>query len=163
MAVKILFLCTHNACRSQLAEAIARQRHGDRWQVASAGSEPAGRVHPLTGPHLARHGYDCRGLASKGLDGVRDFAPDAVITVCDQAAGEACPLWLGAAARGHWGLPDPSRMTGSAAEVARAFDTVIALLEQRLDALAARHPATLDRGGLAAALDQIANTPGADH
>ena len=68
MAVKILFLCTHNACRSQLAEAIARQRHGHRWQVASAGSEPAGRVHPLTLRHLARHGYDFRGLASKGID-----------------------------------------------------------------------------------------------
>ena len=163
MAVKILFLCTHNACRSQLAEAIARQRHGHRWQVASAGSEPAGRVHPLTLRHLARPGYDCRGLASKGIEAVRDFDPDAVITVCDQAAGEACPLWLGATARGHWGLPDPSRMTGSEAEVARAFDRVIALLEQRLEALAARDPETLDRDGLAAALDQIAKTPGADH
>lgn len=133
--MKVLFLCTHNACRSILAEAIARKIGGARWEVASAGSHPAGRVHPLTLHYLERAGYDTIGLQSKSWDDLQDFQPDIVITVCDQAAGEVCPVWFGKAIKAHWGLSDPSRDTGDPTETEKAFAYTIRLLEGRLSAL----------------------------
>ncbi len=133
--VRLLFICTHNACRSVLAEVILRARAGDYVATASAGSAPAGRIHPLTLEHLARHGYPTAGLTSGGYDDVADFHPDVVITVCDRAAGEACPLWLDSTPKMHWGLPDPSHLEGSEADRTQAFDRVIGTLEARADAL----------------------------
>lgn len=130
--MKILFLCTHNACRSILAEAVARRLGGERWQVASAGSQPAGHVHPLTLRYLAEAGYEVADLKSKSWDDLKGFQPDVVITVCDQAAGESCPVWLGKAVRVHWGLVDPSFVSGCEEAVALAFRNTIALLERRL-------------------------------
>lgn len=140
--MKLLFLCTHNACRSILAEVIARKLGGSRLQVASAGSAPAGRVHPLTLEFLSSAGYSTEGLRSQSLDEFRNFNPDAVVTVCDRAAGEACPLWLGDTLRIHWGLPDPSY--APEAERPQLFQQVADILTQRIQALLDANPEQLE-------------------
>lgn len=134
--MKLLFLCTHNACRSILAEVITRRLAGDRIQVASAGSQPAGRIHPLTLEQLEKHQFSAQGLTSKSWDDLGEFKPDVVVTVCDSAANEACPLWLNDAIRVHWGLPDPSHQANAALTDAM-FTTVIDRLERRIKALLA--------------------------
>ncbi len=134
--MKILFVCSHNRCRSILSEAIARHRAGSVLEARSAGSQPAGQVHPLSLHYLAQAGYATEGLQSQSWDEFADFAPDLVITVCDAAAGEACPLYLGNAIKVHWGLSDPSRIEGDSAEQAAAFSTCIAKIERRVDRLA---------------------------
>jgi arsenate reductase len=133
--LKLLFVCTHNACRSILAEVITRQLIGDQVVVRSAGSNPAGRIHPLTLRFLKDKGYNTKELASQSFDDVRDFNPDIVITVCDRAAAEACPAWLGPAARVHWGLPDPSHSEGDEKAKLLAFEAVMETLASRLTAL----------------------------
>jgi len=133
--LKLLFVCTHNACRSILAEVITRQLLGDQVVVRSAGSNPAGRIHPLTLRFLEDKGYNTKELASQSFDDVRDFDPDIVITVCDRAAAEACPAWLGPAARVHWGLPDPSHSEGDEQAKLLAFEAVMQILASRLTAL----------------------------
>lgn len=133
--MKLLFVCTHNACRSILAEVITRQLLGDQVVVRSAGSNPAGRIHPLTLRFLEDKGYNTKELASQSFDDVRDFDPDIVITVCDRAAAEACPAWLGPAARVHWGLPDPSHSEGDEQAKLLAFEAVMQILASRLTAL----------------------------
>lgn len=135
--MKILYVCTHNRCRSILSEAISNHRAGEVLVARSAGSQPAGQVHPLTLRHLAEAGYPTDGLRSKSWDELADFDPDLVLTLCDSAAGEACPLWMGRALKLHWGLPDPSRVQGPPEQVARAFRQTIATIERRVDALAA--------------------------
>lgn len=151
--MKLLFICTHNACRSILSEAITRDIADDRILVASAGSSPAGRVHPLTLQYLELHGYKTAGLHSKGIDAVRSFEPDVVITVCDNAARESCPVWLGKATRVHWGLPDPSQ--GDAGDGPVAFTQVIGKIERRIRRLLGQPFETLDAGQLAALLETI--------
>lgn len=133
--MKLLFICTHNACRSIVAEAIGRERGAGRLTVASAGSAPRGEVHPLTLKHLVLQGYDTAGLASKSWDELAGFAPDAVITVCDNARGEACPAWFGDTLQVHWGLADPTALDGDEEVVGEAFSDLIALLEHRIDRL----------------------------
>lgn len=133
--MKLLFICTHNACRSVLAEVIARTLGSSRLQTASAGSSPRGVVHPLTLKYLAKHGYNTDDLTSQNWDELSQFAPDVVITVCDSAAGEACPVWIGNTIKVHWGLPDPSRGHASEEEEANAFAHVIEVLEKRIRAL----------------------------
>jgi len=133
--MKILFLCTHNACRSILAESIARQIGSDVWTVASAGSDPAGRVHSDTLVELQARHFPVAGLHSKSWDDVQDFKPDVVITVCDQAAGESCPVWFGRAIKAHWGLPDPTKLADPQ-ERMQGFTQVISTLDFRLSILA---------------------------
>lgn len=127
--MRLLFLCTHNACRSILCESITKGLAGGRITAASAGSCPAGRVHPLTLKYLSAAGYSVAGLQSKSLDAVSSFAPDAVITVCDDAASESCPVWMGDVARVHWGLADPSHLNGSDEEIEIAFQQLIKTIE----------------------------------
>jgi len=156
--MNVLFVCTHNACRSILAEAITRALAGPRIRVASAGSDPAGRVHPLTIEFLQAAGYPIGGLHSKGLSELGDFEPDVVITVCDSAASEACPVWLaGDAIRIHWSLPDPSHLRGSDAERRAMFGTVAATLSNRISALLERPFETLDEPDLARLFDDLAS------
>lgn len=154
--MKLLFVCTHNRCRSILAEAIARHLGGGRIDVASAGSSPAGEVHPLTLKHLARHGIPTRGLASKSWDEAPGPAPDVVVTVCDRAAGEACPLWLGNAEKVHWGLADPSAVTGDEAVQREAFDAIITTLQARLGELIAMPDALANPATCAARMRELA-------
>ncbi len=133
--MRLLFLCTHNRCRSVLGEAITRKLAAGRIAAASAGAHPAGEVHPLTLKYLQAAGYDTSNLASKGMDELQDFQPDAVITVCDSAAKEPCPIWLGDALKIHWGLPDPSKLDGDENETAQAFNGVINTIENLIGLL----------------------------
>ena len=106
----------------------------------SAGSQPSGEVHPLSIKYLSEMGYDTAGLTSQSWDSLTDdngdsFVPDVVITVCDQAAGESCPLWLGNIPKLHWGLSDPSKLDGSDEHKRQAFLTTIGEIEQRVEKL----------------------------
>jgi len=111
---KVLFLCTGNSCRSQMAEAVVNHFIGEHWQAYSAGTQPAGYVHPLALRALAEIGIQHEG-ESKSVDRFRGENFDAVITVCDDAA-ENCPIWLGKGKRVHIGFPDPAKVEGSDAE-----------------------------------------------
>jgi len=133
--MKLLFLCTHNACRSVLAESISRQHGQGLWTVASAGSQPAVHIHPDTLTVLTEKNLPTEGLYSKSWDDVSDFNPDIVITVCDQVAGESCPVWFGKAIKTHWGLPDPTRQTDTTQKRSE-FEQVISTLESRLQGFA---------------------------
>ena len=107
MVKKVLFLCTGNSCRSQMAEAIVNFRLGDHWQAFSAGTKPAGYVHPKAIQALAELGIEHKGR-SKPADEFRDTPFDMVVTVCDSAA-EECPVWLGIGKRIHHSFPDPAQ------------------------------------------------------
>ncbi|KKL01898.1 arsenate reductase ArsC [Rheinheimera mesophila] len=138
--MNILFLCTHNSCRSILAEAITRHlvvRLGNQSDVvvASAGSSPRGIVHPLTLQYLSQWSVDTKNLQSKSWDDLTEFNPDLVITVCDQAAGESCPVWFGRAVKGHWGLPDPTRNGLSPTQIEAEFTLLFDVLSKRCEAL----------------------------
>ncbi len=141
---RVLFLCTGNSCRSQMAESIVNVRLGNEWVAVSAGTEPTGYVHPKAIAVLAGIGIDWRGRTSKPIDEFRDVTFDLVVTVCDDAA-ENCPIWLpapgtqeqgGRGKRVHLGFPDPARATGSEEEVMATFRTVRdAIAEQVPDLL----------------------------
>ena len=120
---RILFLCTGNSCRSQMAEAIVNSRASDAWVALSAGTRPAGFVHPLALRALQEIGIDATQARSKSVDEFRGQDFDLVVTVCDQAS-EECPLWLGAGKRFHIGFPDPAKAVGSEAEVIPTFRSV---------------------------------------
>ncbi len=128
MKRKVLFLCTGNSCRSQLAEAIVNARVGDQWQAVSAGTNPAGYVHPNAIRALAEIGIQHEGR-SKPVDEFREAAFDLVVTVCDTAA-EECPVWLGKGKRVHVGFPDPAKATGTDEEVMNVFRAVRDAIEQ---------------------------------
>lgn len=160
--MKILFLCTHNSCRSILSEALFNHMAPKGCTAYSAGSFPSGEVNPLTLDALVRAGVSTTGLRSKSSDEFEDLEPDIVITVCDKAAGEACPLYLGRAVRAHWGLNDPSELArGDAAlnadQVATAFDECVAIIRQRIDTMLALplEVLALNRDQLQAALNGI--------
>ena len=131
--MKLLFICTHNRCRSILGEAIASQRGAGLVQAASAGSAPVEAVHPLTLRYLEERGYSATGLQSQSWHDLEGFEPDRVITVCDSAAGEVCPLWMDEVEKHHWGLPDPSRAEGDEAAIRTAFMAVIDRIEVKVD------------------------------
>ena len=136
--MNVLFLCTGNSARSILAEAILNVKGEGRFRAYSAGSHPRGEVHPLALEVLKTCGLPIEGLSSKGWETyAAGDAPhmDMVITVCDQAAGEACPLWPGAPVKVHWGLPDPAAVEGSEAERLEAFAATFTALEKRIDLL----------------------------
>ena len=136
--MNILFLCSHNACRSILAEAIFRhvaKALGVKAQIYSAGSTPRGQVHPLTLYYLTDWQINTVGLTSKSWDDLAAVTPDRVITVCDQAAGESCPVWFGKAVKAHWSLPDPTRAGLSEVEQQREFAALLQALQQRAEAL----------------------------
>jgi len=120
---KVLFLCTGNSIRSQMAEGLVNHFLGDRWQAASAGIAPAGYIHPLTIRVMAESGIDLSGHRSKSVAELPQTDFDLVITVCDTAA-ETCPVWLGQGKRVHFGFPDPARVTGSSEEQLAAFRQV---------------------------------------
>lgn len=134
--IELLFLCTGNSCRSIMAEACCNARAGGRLHASSAGSQPTGFVHPCAVRQLTRAGIAVEGLQSKSWERLPS-RPQLIITLCDSAAGESCPAYLGPAVRAHWGLPDPARVTGSEAVVDAAFEQVWQALCARIDALLA--------------------------
>ncbi len=131
--MKLLFICTHNRCRSILCEAITSQRGAGLLEAASAGSAPVEAVHPLTLRYLEERGYQTAGLRSQSWHELEAFDPDRVVTVCDSAAGEACPLWMGEVEKIHWSLPDPSRVESDEEAVRSAFVAVIDRIENKVD------------------------------
>lgn len=131
----VLFLCTGNSARSILAEALLNHLSEGRFRGYSAGSFPTGRVNPLALELLARRGIPAMGARSKSWDefavpGSIEF--DCVITVCDRAAAESCPVWPGHPVTAHWGVPDPAAVEGDAAARMRAFEDAGAALEGRI-------------------------------
>lgn len=134
--MQILFLCTHNACRSILAEAIFNALAGEQISASSAGSHPADNVHPDTLNQLQQRNYAIDGLSTLSMDVAAAAPPDVVVTVCDKAADEACPVWLDNTPRVHWGLPDPTHPIDNGQTTEQLFDEVIAELEKRALALA---------------------------
>ncbi len=155
----VLILCTGNSARSILAEALINSRGAGRFVAYSAGSFPKGEVHPQSLAALARHGLPVEGLYSKSWDQfAAPGAPhiDAVITVCDNAAGEVCPIWPGAPLKAHWGVPDPPSDPGP--EAAPAFEATYGKLATRVDALIALPVETMDRSTLKDRLDEIGKT-----
>jgi arsenate reductase len=127
---KVLILCTGNSCRSQMAEALVNARLGDDWQAVSAGTKPAGYIHPRALAALSEIGIQHAGR-SKSVDEFRDENFDLVITVCDSAA-EECPVWVGKGKRLHYSFPDPAKATGTDEEIMDVFRTVRDDIENEL-------------------------------
>lgn len=132
--MKILFLCTANSCRSVLCEAMFNHLAPDGFKAYSAGSHPSGQINPISLKTLEKNGISTAGLYSKSNDDHQALSPDFVITVCDKAAGEACPMFFGSSIKAHWGLADPSEHIGSSEEVEAAFDTTLCQIEKRIRA-----------------------------
>jgi len=150
--MRILYICTHNRCRSILSEALTNHLGGENLRAASAGSEPAGEVHPLSLKFLKERGIDTEDLFSKSWHEVTDFRPDLVITVCDSAAAEPCPLWMGNASKLHWNLQDPSKLVGTEEELRKAFYATMDEIEARVAELKKVARRNLDAHRLEAAL-----------
>jgi len=131
----VLFLCTGNSARSILSEALLNKRGQGTFHAFSAGSHPTGRVNPLALELLQKLGYSIDGLRSKNWD---EFAApgapplDFVFTVCDNAAGEVCPVWPGQPITAHWGIPDPAAVEGSDEQKRKAFNDAFLILERRI-------------------------------
>jgi arsenate reductase len=160
----VLFLCTGNSARSVLAEAILNRIGAGKFRAFSAGSQPKGQVNPNTLHLLQRLGYDTSGFRSKSWsEFAQAGAPeiDFVFTVCDDAAGEACPVWPGKPMTAHWGIADPAAATGTPAEIAAAFNDAYRMLHRRLDAFAALPIKALDALTLQARLREIGRMEGA--
>lgn len=130
--LNVLVLCTGNSCRSVLGEALFNHLGKGRIQAYSAGSHPLGRININALATLARHGLPTEGYKSQSWDEFVDHRIDIAITVCDNAAGEVCPVYLNSAIRAHWGLPDPAHVEGTEAEVIAAFENTYSALEKRI-------------------------------
>ena len=130
--MNILFICTHNRCRSILGEAITKHLSNNRMGVFSAGSQPAGAVHPATIAELTKRNISTQGLKSQSFEDMADTPIDLAITVCDSAAGDPCPLWISDTPTAHWSLPDPTKVEGDESQIAEAFEAVIAKLKRRI-------------------------------
>ena len=157
----ILFLCTGNSARSILAEGLMNRLSEGRFKAYSAGSQPMGRVNPLAIDTLQALGCDTDGLSSKSWDVFAgEDAPkmDFVITVCDSAAGEACPYWPGAPMTAHWGFPDPSHAEGDDEARRHAFARTAQAISQRLHLLLALPMEKLDKLSLQHQLHHIGTT-----
>jgi arsenate reductase len=160
----ILFLCTGNSARSILAEGLLGELGAGRFGAFSAGSYPRLAPHPLALQLLGERGISTGNFRSKSWD---EFAaPGAphlhcVITVCDQAAGEPCPIWPGGPVAAHWGLPDPASATGSEAEVRAGFERVMRTLERRIKLLTALPVHTMDAASLGSEIQKLGDDSGA--
>jgi arsenate reductase len=160
----VLFLCTGNSARSVLAEAILNKIGQGKFRAYSAGSQPKGEVNPQTTKLLDGLGYDTAALSSKSWNEfTKPGAPqfDFIFTVCDDAAGEACPVWPGKPATAHWGIADPAAMRGTEVEIARAFRDAYRYLSGRIELFAALPLRALDEISLSTKLREIGRTEGA--
>ncbi len=160
----VLFLCTGNSARSIIAEAILNREGRGKFKAFSAGSHPKGNVNPRTLDLLRKFNYDVSTLRSKSWGEFAQVgAPelDFVFTVCDNAAGESCPLWPGQPITAHWGIPDPAAAEGSEAEIALAFKDAYRMLSRRIDLLLALPIEKLDRLVLTTRLKAIGRSEGA--
>jgi arsenate reductase len=159
----VLFLCTGNSARSILAESILRKDGQGRFRSFSAGSIPKGQVNPFALKVLESYGYPTHGLASKSWEAfATPDAPkmDCVLTVCDDAAGETCPVWPGQPISAHWGIEDPAAVVGSEIAKERAFVTAFRHLRTRISLLVNLPTESLDRLALAGKLQAIGRMEG---
>jgi protein-tyrosine-phosphatase len=156
--LNVLFLCTGNSARSIMAEAILNELGAGKFHAYSAGSQPKGRIHSETSHLLQGLGFDTSGLRSKSWS---EFAApgapplDFVFTVCDNAAGETCPVWPGQPMTAHWGIPDPADAKGTPAEIALAFKDAYRMLHQRIGVFTALPLHSLDQLSLQNKLTQL--------
>jgi arsenate reductase len=160
----VLFLCTGNSARSIIAEAILNREGRGRFKAFSAGSHPKGAVNPYALDLLRKFNHDVSAMRSKSWgEFAQTGSPDLdfVFTVCDNAAGEACPLWPGQPITAHWGVPDPAAAQGSAAEIALAFRNAYRMLERRIELFLALPIEKLDRLVLTTRLKAIGRSEGA--
>lgn len=159
----VMFLCTGNSARSIIAESVLRKDGAGKFNTYSAGSQPKGEVNPFAIETLAGHHYPVEGLRSKSWD---EFAVpgapelDFVFTVCDNAAGEACPVWPGQPMTAHWGVEDPAAVEGTDAEKRVAFATTLRHMKLRIAAFAALPVESLERLSLTAKLHEIGQMEG---
>lgn len=153
--MNILFICTHNRCRSILSEAITNHVSDGRVTAYSAGSQPVGEVHPLSIKYLAEKGIETSGLTSQSWDDFEQMEPKIVVTVCDSAAAESCPMWFGNTIKVHWGLADPSKLDGSEEDVKAAFFNTMDIIEKRINKLLSLDFTSEDSDAFKAALVQI--------
>jgi arsenate reductase len=155
----VLFLCTGNSARSIIAECLLNEMGKGRFRAFSAGSHPSGRINPIVAEYLASVGLGTAGARSKSWD---EFAApgappmDLVITVCDQAAGESCPVWPGMPARAHWSAPDPAAHMDQPEKARAVARDVFNLMRQRISLLLSLRIETLDRLSLQAQVRRIA-------
>jgi protein-tyrosine-phosphatase len=162
----VLFLCTGNSCRSILAEAIMNRVGGGKFKAYSAGSHPSGEVNAHALALLKRMNHPTDGLRSKPWDEFsRQTNPDApeldfVFTVCDNAAGEVCPIWPGQPMSAHWGLADPAAFEGSEAETGLVFADTYRMLNNRISLFVNLPLSSLDRLSLQKRLNEIGKTTG---
>jgi len=154
--MKVLFMCTANSCRSILSEALFNHLAPEGFHAISSGSFPKGQVLPRSLTTLQAAGISTDGLYSKGNDAFEGSPPDIVITVCDKAAGETCPVYFGPALKAHWGLEDPSDVQADEAQVDAAFHATLVIIERRCRAFFDVPFTRLNRVELKAELDRIA-------
>lgn len=160
--VNVLFLCTGNSARSILAEVLLNRDGEGRFRAYSAGSQPKGKPHPMALEVLRSHGFDTDGLRSKSwTEFAGTDAPhiDLIITVCDNAAGESCPVWPGRPITSHWGIEDPASVEGPGQR--EAFETALRYLRNRISLLLALPTKSIDDLTLRARLREIGTTEGA--
>jgi len=158
MSFNVLILCTGNSARSVMAEAILNRRGAGRFMAYSAGSKPVGAVNPVGVKLLESKGYDISLYRSKSWDEFAGSAApkmDAVITVCDNAAGETCPLWPGVPLRMHWGFPDPAAALGNESEKLAAFSDVYDAIDACMEKLAGLSVETMSQSALKTAMQAI--------
>src|SRR6267378_3395581 len=157
----VLFLCTGNSARSIMAEAILNRKGAPNFKAYSAGSHAKGAVHPRALRQIEMAGLPIEGLRSKNWD---EFAkPDAprmdfVFTVCDNAAKEVCPIWLGQPMTAHWGVPDPAAVEGTPEQIEHAFRDAFMMLDRRISLLLCLPLASLDKLGIQKEIDRIGKT-----
>ncbi|HJR13904.1 MAG TPA: arsenate reductase ArsC [Rhodanobacteraceae bacterium] len=155
---RVLFLCTGNSARSIMAEALLNVLGRGRFEAFSAGSHPTGQVQPFAAELATRFGYPAERLRSKSWDEfAKEGAPvmDIVITVCGNAAGEACPVWFGSPVTAHWGLPDPAHVVGDETTRRAAYRDAWELLRKRVEAMLKLPTDRLASSGARSALQEI--------
>ena len=160
----VLFLCTGNSARSILGEAILNREGKGRFRAFSAGSQPKGQVNPYAIRELDALGYATDGLSSKSWDvfsGAEAPQMDFIFTVCDSAAGEACPVWIGHPMTAHWGIEDAAAVEGSDADIQKAFAQAAKFLKNRITAFINLPMASIDRMALERHLREIGGMEGA--
>ena len=159
----VLFLCTGNSARSILAESVLRKIGAGKFNAYSAGSQPKGNVNPMALDVLVGHKFPTEGLRSKSWDefaGAEAPQLDFIFTVCDNAAGESCPVWPGKPMTAHWGIEDPAAVEGTDAEKRIAFTTALRYMKLRIAAFAALPLESLERISLTAKLHEIGQLEG---
>lgn len=158
MRYNVLFLCTANSARSIMAESLLNALGGARFHAYSAGSHASGRVNPLALDALHRHGYPVEGLRSKSWNeftGAQAPSIDFVITVCDNAAAEVCPVFPGRPVSAHWGVPDPAAVEGTGDEKRAAFSAALTVLRRRVQQLTSLPFDSVDKIALRSVLREI--------